>query len=251
MRTTRWDPQKPRGRQRVTRLAATAGAWALAAWLVGASVSLAWQSEPQPTPTADRLAPPPMPDEPTQADQGALVYYYICMACHGDRGQGLTDEFRSLWAPGDQNCWQAKCHGPNYPPNGFEIVRYVPPVVSEKALAKSLNAQQLYNYVSSQMPWQAPGTLTEEEYWQLTAFLMRANGVDIGDEPLGPANAAGVPAAEAENASPPDLPEVAPPDMPPHGGSPDPLLWVALLALLIVGALASIWLVRRARSARE
>jgi len=134
-----------------------------------------------------------MPADPDQADQGALVYYYNCMVCHGDRGQGLTDEFRSLWSPGDRNCWQAKCHGANHPPDGFEIVRYVPPVVGEGTLARSLNAQQLHSYLRTTMPWQTPGRLSDEEYWQLTAFLLRENGVLESDEPLGPEGATAAP----------------------------------------------------------
>jgi mono/diheme cytochrome c family protein len=40
-----------------------------------------------------------------QARQGAGVFAFYCSTCHGDRGQGLTDEFRATWAPGDQYCW--------------------------------------------------------------------------------------------------------------------------------------------------
>jgi hypothetical protein len=40
------------------------------------------------------------------------------------------------------------------------------------------------------MPWQAPRSRSEEEYWQLTAFLLRLNGVDPGDQPLTPERAA-------------------------------------------------------------
>ncbi len=39
------------------------------------------------------------------------------------------------------------------------------------------------------MPWQAPGVLDEETYWQLTAFLVRANDLNLGSEPLSPENA--------------------------------------------------------------
>jgi len=44
----------------------------------------------------DRLAAPPTVYPPTQADQGAQVYWFVCMVCHGDRGQGLTDEWRMV-----------------------------------------------------------------------------------------------------------------------------------------------------------
>ena len=48
---------------------------------------------PNPTPTLDRLAPPPTVASPTQADVGAQVYWLNCQPCHGDRSQGLTDEW--------------------------------------------------------------------------------------------------------------------------------------------------------------
>src|SRR5690606_13124957 len=39
-------------------------------------------------------------------------------------------------------------------------------------------------YAQDRMPWQAPGRLSEEEYWQLTAFLAEANGAqDVPAEP--------------------------------------------------------------------
>ena len=99
------------------------------------------------------------------------------MSCHRDRGQGLTDEFRSIWSEGDQNCWQPKCHGANHPPGGFELVRYVPPVVGESVVARYRTAALLQAYIDVFMPWEDTGVLTEEQSWQVTAFLLRANGV--------------------------------------------------------------------------
>src|SRR5512145_1765717 len=48
----------------------------------------------QTMPTPDRLAEPTLPAEPSQADKGAQVYWLACLPCHGDRGQGLTEEFK-------------------------------------------------------------------------------------------------------------------------------------------------------------
>jgi hypothetical protein len=39
------------------------------------------------------------------------------------------------------------------------------------------------------MPWWKPGYLKPEEYWQLTAFLLKANGIDPGIIPLDQKNA--------------------------------------------------------------
>jgi cytochrome c5 len=77
---------------------------------------------PTPASNTARLAQPILssPQNPTQLDQGSLVYWGICMACHGDRGQGLTLEWRAVYGE-DQNCWASRCHSGNHPPDGFII----------------------------------------------------------------------------------------------------------------------------------
>ncbi len=142
------------------------------------------------TPISERLAPPPMPEHPTQADRGAYVYYLVCMVCHGDRGQGLTEEWRSVGSPADRNCWQSKCHAANHPPEGFMLPHAVPPVMGNGILDGFGSAEALYLFIRTRMPWQAPGSLREEQYWELTAFLARANGLIPADATLTPANAA-------------------------------------------------------------
>ena len=178
----------------------------------------------------DRLAAPPMPENPTQADYGAQVYYQICMVCHGDQGQGLTDEWRGVLDLEDQDCWQSRCHATNHPPDGFIFPRYVPPVVGDVMLARFQTALELHDYISSRMPWQAAGTRSEEEYWQLTAHLLRINGVDPGVEPLNASNAAGI----LLRPSPADLPQeaTATPAPPP----PSPGTTFQLIAGLAVGS---------------
>lgn len=158
---------------------------------------LAYAQRPEPTPPPqpmgdmlDRLAPPLMPETPNQADEGAMMYYLVCMVCHGDRGQGLTDEWRGALDPEDQNCWQSRCHATNHPPDGFIFPKIVPPVIGPLMGARFATGLDLYNYISTKMPWQAPRSRSEEEYWQLTAFLLRLNGVDPGDQPLTPERAA-------------------------------------------------------------
>lgn len=47
---------------------------------------------PGATPTIDRLLAPPTVPAPNQADEGAQLYWLHCQPCHGDQGQGLTDE---------------------------------------------------------------------------------------------------------------------------------------------------------------
>jgi hypothetical protein len=138
----------------------------------------------------DRLAAPVLPDDPTQADLGAQVYYLVCMACHGDAGQGLTPEWLEEWGLGNDSCWQSKCHASNHPPEGFKLPKMIPPVVGAIMPARFADAAALHAYLVERMPWQAPGSLAAEEYWQLTAVLLRMNGRDPGQMTLGPTNAA-------------------------------------------------------------
>lgn len=120
---------------------------------------------------------PELPDDATQADVGAEVYRLVCEACHGDQRQGLTDEWRATWSPETQNCWQSKCHAGNHPPEGFVLPRSVPPLGGPDALARFETAFDLHEYMSNNMPWHDPGSLTNEQYWQITAFLIREQGI--------------------------------------------------------------------------
>lgn len=158
----------------------------LAGW--AAAPAGAQAGDPQSTPTApamppmppvDRLAPPPTVYPPTQAGDGAQVYYQVCMTCHGDVGQGLTEEWRMSLDLEDQNCWQSGCHHTRRPPQGFIFPREVPRVVGGGAMARFSTALDLYDFLVAEMPYQFPGSLSEEEYWQLTAFLLEKNGFTV------------------------------------------------------------------------
>lgn len=157
----------------------------------------------------DRLARPTLPANPSQADMGSQVYYYVCMACHGDQGQGLSPEWVEAWELGEETCWQSRCHASNHPPEGFELPKYIPPVVGPVIPARFETALDLYTYIQEKMPWHAPGSLTEEEYWQVSAFLVRANGVDPGLQPLDKERAAAIRLRTAPTPTPTAAPGIA------------------------------------------
>ncbi len=121
-----------------------------------------------------------LPPDATQLEYGSEVYRLVCKACHGDKGQGLTDDWRAQWDPRDQNCWQSKCHALNHPSDGF----YMPiaPAVVGPPLMMFDTALDLYNYISIYMPWQDRGSLTEKENWSLTAYILKINQVDPGPD---------------------------------------------------------------------
>jgi mono/diheme cytochrome c family protein len=144
----------------------------------------------QTMPTPDRLAEPTLPPVPSQADYGAQVYWLSCLPCHGDRGQGLTDEFRAAYPPEEQYCWERGCHGENPYESGFTLPKAIPAVIAPQALAKFSDAAQLQAYIRAAMPFWKPGSLTEEEAWRVTAYLLRQNGLWEGIEELNASNAA-------------------------------------------------------------
>ena len=141
----------------------------------------AQQIPPTPTSTGmkapmDLMVPPPLPKTPDQADYGAQDYYYVCMACHGDRGQGLTPQWMEEWNLGKNPCWQSKCHAANHPPEGFKLPRTIPGVIGQVFTNEFYNGLDLHDFLKKEMPWHNPGYLRDDQYWNLTAFLLRENG---------------------------------------------------------------------------
>ena len=159
-----------------------------------------------PTPASDaaRLARPILtaPQNPTQLDQGALIYWGVCLTCHGDRGEGLTTEWRAIFGR-DQNCWASKCHAANHPPQGFTIPRdRLPPAVTGMGnLTRFNTAQQLYEYIAVSMPWWNPGSLTSEKAWAVTAYILKMNATLPQGTTLDDSDASAIPVHHLVNTS--------------------------------------------------
>lgn len=192
------------------------------------------QTGPQATPTIDRLAAPPTAAAPTQADDGAQLYWLWCQPCHGDRGQGLTDEWRDQYPMEDRNCWNSGCHG-NLPyENGFTLPKHVPAVIGGNSLARFQTMKELHTYVSERMPYEYPGVLSEEESLAVVAYLARSHDKWDGTT---------LTAANIDQFRWQPLPTVtpAPPaplsTLPPASAAPDDALSPALIGvLLLIGA---------------
>jgi hypothetical protein len=89
------------------------------------------------------------------------------------------EEWRATWDPDSQNCWQAKCHGEIHPPDGFYLPKssaIVGPVIP--ALFETAN--DLYEFNYCQMPWHNPKSMTEEEVWAVTKYVLALNEFDPG-----------------------------------------------------------------------
>lgn len=130
-------------------------------------------------PLADAI--PALAYDGDQADQGAMIYYNYCAACHGGEGQGLTDAWRAAWGP-DANCWAAGCHSERLPaipqePGMPPALGAPPALIGLATLSRFFSAQELHDFIRAAMPRWAPGLLSEKEYWAVTAFLIRARGI--------------------------------------------------------------------------
>jgi hypothetical protein len=108
------------------------------------------------------------------------------MPCHGDRGQGLTDEFRRLYVE-DANCWARGCHAGKVGDTGFPVPRTVPAIISTSGdLPPFHSAQALFEYLRSTHPPQNPGFMPDSDYWAITAYVLDQNGRLPVGEVLGP-----------------------------------------------------------------
>jgi cytochrome c len=196
---------------------------------------MAFNVEPQitPMPTIDRLAEPTLPVEPAPADYGAQVYWLYCMPCHGDFGQGLTDEFRETYPPEDNNCWGRGCHGRNPYEGGFTLPTTVPQVIGPGSLTKFATIANMNGFIRAAMPYEDPGVLTEEQAWQVTAFLLRENGIEY-DRYLDASNADQIllPWAVPTPTPTPPLPAIS---------SSNSVRWSFLIPIILLGGLPVIW----------
>jgi quinol-cytochrome oxidoreductase complex cytochrome b subunit len=132
----------------------------------------------QSTPTFDtsRLTQPPTVVPPAQSDNGAQIYWSMCMSCHGDHGQGLTEEWRDSYIPDMRDCWKSGCHGSDASKNSFEIPKTgAPALAGAGKLARFTNSFELYRHIRQNMPLSPTGSLTSEEAWSLTAFILSLN----------------------------------------------------------------------------
>jgi quinol-cytochrome oxidoreductase complex cytochrome b subunit/mono/diheme cytochrome c family protein len=147
------------------------------------------------TPNFDssRLAQPPTIIPPVQADNGAQVYWGMCISCHGDHGQGLTDEWRNSFPLEDRGCWQSGCHGSDTPENSFEIpTTSIPALAGAGKLARFSNSFELYRYIRQNMPFFRADSLSSEEAWSLTAYILKLNDMQTDNFTLNEINGSAI-----------------------------------------------------------
>jgi len=193
-----------------------------------------------------------------QLQAGWETYRLWCSACHAYSGEGLTPAWISAWAPDDQNCWQSKCHALNHPDDGFFLPHAIPAIIGPGILDHFMDGATLFDYVSTLMPYQEPGVLSDEQYYAVLAHVLSMNGIDYGIDPLGPetisavvlrgGSASVVPApAASEEPPPPSMP----PDASPTAAGSGPragVLMAGLLGSLLLAAMAAVALALEPRA---
>ena len=106
------------------------------------------------------LALPALADE-AQVKAGAELYKKHCAGCHGDAGQG------SKKSP---------------PVVGKDALPLDPPANAKVRKTKFHTAADVADFVVKNMPAKKPGSLKPEEYWDILAFDLKANGVDVKEK---------------------------------------------------------------------
>jgi hypothetical protein len=104
---------------------------------------------------------------------------------------GLTADWVAQWPADDQNCWQSKCHSFNHPPDGFILPHDIPALAGPGALAAFRTAADLFAFIRVRMPYQEPGGLSDDLYWEIAAYILSRNEIMLPDS-LGAENAAEV-----------------------------------------------------------
>lgn len=123
--------------------------------------------------------------------EGAALYQSLCAACHGTRGEGRGD-FPALIG-------------------GRGSIGTATPVITVGSYWPY--ATTLWDYIRRAMPYLAPGTLTTDQVYALTAFLLDANGVITPDMILTDTTLPRVPMPNRDGfvSDPrPDVPQVPP-----------------------------------------
>lgn len=105
---------------------------------------------------------PPALYTDAQASQGASLYASKCAICHGAQLEG----------------------GAGPPLTGPNIT-----TLGEKT---HLSVGDMFTYITSNMPLNAPGSLSKDEYVKIMAYILKDNGYPAGSKPLTYSSATGV-----------------------------------------------------------
>jgi len=207
---------------------------------------LHYQTNPTPTPLFNPTATPP-----TQGGHGKDIFFVYCMPCHGDQGQGLTDEFRNRqYPPEDVNCWKSGCHGARPYENGFTLPKTVPVLIGAGALQHFDTAQNVYDFMRRAMPFNQPGSLSDEQYLQLLAFLLESNRLAPAGARLEAASLSGIPVRQSVPPTPAATATPAAPATLAASPAADVPVIAVTGAIIFLALAAGLWIAIRRRRSR-
>ncbi|MCC6525426.1 MAG: c-type cytochrome [Polyangiaceae bacterium] len=126
-------------------------------------------------PGCRRPSPPSTGPKTDQTSRGLVAYGNACGGCHDPDVDGEQT------AP---------------PLSGEGALPKEPAALKDapeggRRTASFVTARDVFDYTKAAMPQLSPGSLADEQYWEIVAYLMKANGVRVGGD-LGPDNAASV-----------------------------------------------------------
>jgi cytochrome c len=89
------------------------------------------------------------------ATEGAQIYQRSCASCHGEHGQGSTDFAALVGGRGSLGSDKPQLTVGSYWPT----------------------ATTIFDYIARAMPYQAPGSLSADEVYALTAWILSENKI--------------------------------------------------------------------------
>ena len=92
------------------------------------------------------------------AKQGEVIYATKCASCHGEKGAGNPNEPVSDVSAGP-------------------LVGGLGTLAGNRGLSYWPYATIVFDYVRRAMPWGAPKSLTDQEVYSLTAYVLHLNGI--------------------------------------------------------------------------
>jgi cytochrome c len=136
---------------------------------VGLGISCATGNEGGPPATATAPAPASAATGLAQADRGGKLYVENCAKCHGDAGQGTVSD-----------------KGKAPPVVGAAALPLDPPAGAKYRKGQFHTARDVYEFVKENMPPGMGNTLSVQEYLDIIAFDLKANGVDLSAKSITP-----------------------------------------------------------------
>lgn len=106
----------------------------------------------------------------TKSPKAQQLYSQNCAGCHGAAGTG----------------------GKAPPVVGKDALPLNPPATAKFRKTQFHTIKDIFDFVKANMPPNAPGKLTDQEYWAILAFDLKANGVDLAGKKLDSSSAPAV-----------------------------------------------------------